>query len=301
MGQIRAKYSIIAKALLDCPELSISSLCRHAKIERSSYYYWSNNVLSRLQKDALDLERITYIFEKKKKKAGIRTITMELTRIFNIRLNPKKVARIKKEYGLITQIRRKNAYKSFANKIMEHSCKKNILKRNFSPPHPDQVYSTDITQLRFAGGRKAYLSAVKDLCTREIISHTVTSHAGLELSLSVANAALKDLSLRKRKRLIFHSDQGAHYTCRSYQHLLGKFMVTQSMSRRGNCLDNAPIESFFGHLKDELDLQDCCGIEEVKNKVAKYIDYYNNQRPQWSLKEKSPVEYRGFLLKPGFS
>lgn len=259
------------------------------------------NFERRRQKDALDLKRITQIFEKKKRKAGVRTITMELTRKFNIRVNHKKVARIKKEYSLITQIRKKNKYKIFSGKTMEHARKKNILNRKFHPDIPDKVYSTDITLLSYGIGQKAYLSAVKDLCTREIVSHVVTSHAGLELSLSVAQKALDKLPDQSRRELIFHSDQGAHYTCHVYQNLLSKFQVIQSMSRRGNCLDNAPIESFFGHLKDELEIKDCFCIEDVRNKVDKYIDYYNNQRPQWSLKEKSPVEYRGFLLNPGFS
>lgn len=226
---------------------------------------------------------------------------MELPRKYDIRINHKKVARIKREYGLITRIRRKNRHKLFRGMGHEHKVQKNILKRNFKPTTPDTIYSTDITLLYFSSGRKAYLSAVKDLCTHEIVAHTVSSQAHLNLSLTVAHEAINKVPPNKRRKLIIHSDQGSHYTSRIYQNILKSSEVTQSMSRRGNCLDNAPIESFFGHFKDEIDLEGCQSIEEVKNRVAKYMDYYNNQRPQWSLKEKSPAEHRGFLLNPGFS
>lgn len=95
-----------------------------------------------------------------------------------------------------------------------------------------------------------------------------------------------------------HSDQGIHYTNSAYRKILETHQVHQSMSRKGNCLDNAPIESFFGHLKDELDLSICKTYEDVKNKVRSYISYYNKHRPQWGLKAKTPAEYRGFIEGP---
>lgn len=169
------------------------------------------------------------------------------------------------------------------------------MNRNFDVKRPDKAYSTDITELRFGNSQKAYLSAVKDLCTKEIVAYTTSLRPGISLSLEIANKSLSHLPKCIRSELILHSDQGIHYTNYAYRKLLKDFNVNQSMSRRGNCLDNAPIESFFGHLKDELDLSSCKDYLSVKEKVKEYIFYYNNERPQWNLKAKTPVEYRGLI------
>lgn len=108
---------------------------------------------------------------------------------------------------------------------------------------------------------------------------------------------LDNLKEEKRKNLIIHSDQGFHYTSTFYANKLKKFKVTQSMSRRGNCLDNSPIESFFGHMKDEVELKTCKTFEEVKNMIEDYINYYNNERYQWGLNKMTPTQYRCHLLK----
>ena len=105
---------------------------------------------------------------------------------------------------------------------------------------------------------------------------------------------LERLSKETREKLIVHSDQGFHYTSSPYRNLLSHYGVTQSMSRRGNCLDNAPIESFFGHMKDELELKSCETYEDLQKHIDSFIYYYNNERPQWGLKGKTPAECRGF-------
>lgn len=208
-------------------------------------------------------------------------------------MNLKKIARLKREYNLLTKIRRKR--KLYIINQLEHREKSNVLNRKFKPLMPDKVYSTDITEMRFANSQKVYLSAVKDLCTKEIIAYTTSLHSGLSLSLRVAEESLRKLTPSQRKELIIHSDQGVHYTNHSYRKVLETFEVTQSMSRKGNCLDNAPIESFFGHMKDELDLSECEDYLAVKQNVEQYMFYYNNERPQWGLKAKTPAEYRGLM------
>jgi len=252
-------------------------------------------VHNRAIKDEDDLQMIKTIFEKRRAKAGIRKIVMEIHREFGLRINPKKVARIKKEYGLVTRIRKRRPVRYGLDKMFSHAKKKNILNRKFTPKRTDKVYCTDITVLHYGQGKKAYFSAMKDLCSREIISYKLSPTADLSLSTEVAREALSKLTLKQKKKLMIHSDQGSHYTSTYYQNLLRIAGVTQSMSRRGNCLDNAPIESFFGHLKDELELSECSTFEMLKIKVDKYIDYYNNERPQWTLKERSPAEYRGSI------
>lgn len=208
--------------------------------------------------------------------------------------NEKKIARIKKKYGLETIIRRKNKYRIFAKKKQEHETLPNLLARNFKQSEPDKVYSTDITQINY-GQKKAYIAAVKDLCTKEIISSSISNRIDLELTNSALDKALRKLKMEDREGLMIHSDQGFHFTHVSYRSKLKKNGVIQSMSRKGNCIDNAPIESFFGHLKDLLELKDCKNLDDVKKEVTKKIHYYNYNRAQLGLKKMPPIEYRRHL------
>lgn len=195
-----------------------------------------------------------------------------------------------KKLELKTSIRRKNKYKQGWVSGEEHRVSPNFLERQFNVDTKDTVYSTDITYLDYGKGSRAYLSAVKDLATKEVIHHTVSPGINLEVVVS----GLEELFSKKPKHLIMHSDQGCHYTSKTYRDLLAKWEITQSMSRKGNCLDNAPIESFFGHLKDESDFRSCHTFEELVAEINRYINYYNNERPQWGLKGKTPTECRGF-------
>jgi transposase InsO family protein len=243
------------------------------------------------ERDLLSLKVIKKHFEKGKLKSGIRQIAMEIEREEGVVFNHKKIARIKKKFGLETQIRKINKFRYFAKKKQEHEACPNILERNFKNLKPDQVYSTDITTIKYRG-RKAYVAAVKDLGTKEIVGLSVSNRIDLELSNSAILNALDKLSPLKRKNLVVHSDQGFHFTHISFRHLLDSNGVLQSMSRKGNCLDNAPIESFFGLIKDHLELKSCKTIVDVENEVTKKINYYNNDRPQASLKKMPPTEYR---------
>lgn len=243
------------------------------------------------ERDLLSLKVIMKHFERGKLKSGIRQIAMEIERKEGVVFNHKKIARIKKKFGLKTQIRKINKYRYFAKKKQEHESCPNILERNFKNLKPDQVYSTDITTIKYRG-RKAYVAAVKDLGTKEIVGLSVSNRIDLELSNSAILNALGKLSPQKRKKLVVHSDQGFHFTHVSFRNILDSNGVLQSMSRKGNCLDNAPIESFFGLIKDHLELKSCKTIVDVENEVTKKINYYNNDRPQASLKKKPPTEYR---------
>jgi transposase InsO family protein len=219
---------------------------------------------------------------------------MQIERSEGLILNHKKIARIKRKYALETLIRKKNKYKFFAKKKHEHETVKNILDRNFVQQVPDRVYSTDITQINY-GNKKAYIAAVKDLCTKEIVGKSVSNKMDIRLTNSAVDKALKGLSKEKRKNLIIHSDQGFHFTHFSYRNKLKKKGIIQSMSRKGNCIDNAPIESFFGHLKDLLDLKNCKTIKDIEKEVTNQINYYNFRRPQLGLKRMPPSEYRRHL------
>lgn len=211
-------------------------------------------------------------------------------------MNHKKIIRIKNENGLITKIRRKNPYKAMAKKTQEHSTCPNILDRKFDVLTPYRVYSTDITYLFYGKGQKAYLSVVKDLATKEIVAHYLSRHIDMEIVFNTLAKTISITPISCLEFLMLHSDQGFHYTHPIFRQKLKDLKITQSMSRKGNCWDNAPIESFFGHFKDELDYSNCDIFEELEKQVNQYIYDYNNKRYQWNLKKMTPVQYRNHLL-----
>lgn len=229
----------------------------------------------------------------KKKKAGAKTIKMILRRDFNLVMNLKKIRRIMKMKNLVTVIRRKNKFNSFVKMDQEHKSAPNLLNREFDVKKPDLVYVLDISYLEYGNGLRAYLFAVKDLSSKDIVHYTLTRTLHLDLLLQRLEAFFKTIPRKIIKSLMIHSDQGGHFTSDKFRNLLKSYGIKQSMSRRGNCHDNAPIESFFGHLKDEVNLRKCKRFEELEIEIKKYIDYYNNERPQWGLKGKTPAECRG--------
>lgn len=210
-------------------------------------------------------------------------------------MNHKKIARLKREYCLYTKIRRRNPYKGIKLNSNEHPSIPNLLRRDFVLPLPDQVYSTDMTYLYYGNCEKAYLSATKDLSTNEIVSYNVMRSPTIGEFTKEFDLLLSRLPEEKRKNLIVHSDQGYQYTHHDFINLLKFAGVTQSMSRRGTCLDNAPIESFFGHFKDLAEFKSCESYEAVKDEVKRTMNYYNRERPQKALNKKPPAEYRGLL------
>lgn len=241
-----------------------------------------------------DLKIIKKYFYKHKEKVGIRQLQMIIERSEGLIINHKKIARLKRKYGLITKIRVKNKSKKFRSKTEEHGICPNFLEQNFSTTRADQIYSTDITEVKY-NNKKAYIAAVKDLCTKEIVASTVSNRIDIALTDNTIKKAISRLKPEQRKELIVHSDQGMHFTHISYRSYLSAQGVLQSMSRKGNCLDNAPIESFFGHMKDHLDLSDCKDLQDVKKEVTKVLKFYNYERPQLNLKKMPPIEYRRHL------
>jgi transposase InsO family protein len=204
-------------------------------------------------------------------------------------LNHKKVLRIMNKYWLKTKIRIKKPYSKIAKATQEHKTFPNILNRQFRWLEVFKKLWTDITYLYYNWFR-CYLSILKDMITWEIISYKISSNLWLNFVLDTVNAVKIDLNW-----VTIHSDQWFHYTNPSYQILLKKRWVIQSMSRKWNCLDNAPTESFFGHLKDEIDLSNCKSLKDVEYIINNYIFYYNNQRFQWNKKKMTPVQYRNHL------
>ena len=267
-------------------------LCDIASVFRSGYYSWLNS--QNKDKDKNDRLIIKEIFDNGKQKLGWRPVQMHLKSDYGITMNHKKIKRIMKENDLIVKVRRRNPYKMIMKKTQEHRTFNNVLARNFKQDIPRKVLCTDITYLYYGQGRKAYLSAIKDVATKEIISWELSNNLSMKFVIdSIDN--LKDVSLLEHESLI-HSDQGFHYTNPEYIKKVETLNLIQSMSRKGNCIDNCPIESFFGHLKDEVDFRKAKTYDELSGMINEYMNHYNNHRYQWEIKKMTPVQYRNHLL-----
>jgi len=220
---------------------------------------------------------------------------MNLKNDHGVIMNHKKIKRIMRENGLFVKIRRKNPYKEIMKKTQEHRTFDNILDRSFEQTIPGRVLCTDITYMYYNRGRKAYLSVIKDIATKEILAWRLSTNLSMDFVLE----SIDDLEENNilSKGTIIHSDQGFHYTNPEYIEKLKTMNFLQSMSRKGNCIDNAPIESFFGHMKDDVDYKQAKTFEELYALIKDYMHYYNNERYQWDIKKMTPVMYRNHLLE----
>ena len=254
-----------------------------AGVSRSGYYQWLRQA-DEPDKDYNDYRKIKEVFDKGRGTYGWRSLKMRLPK-----MNHKKIQRIMRKYGLVTRVRKRNPYRAVMKKRLEHRTFPNKLQRAFVQTIPRTVFSTDITYLPIKIGF-AYLSVVKDVATGEVVAWYLSS--GLEMTL--VTETIKQME--PCDNALIHSDQGFHYTNPMFIEIVKELKMNQSMSGKGNCIDNAPIESFFGHLKDELDYKSCQSIDELHSKVAEYMRYYNYERKQWTRNKMAPIEYKGHLL-----
>lgn len=262
----------------------------------SGYYKWLKRA-DDPQKDREDHALIRGIFERGRSKLGWRSIQMRLLRDRQTVMNHKKISRIMRKYGMFAKIRRTNPYRAIMKKSQEHRTADNLLGRQFEQTVPFKVFCTDITYLPFSH-RMAYLSVVKDIASGEVVAWNLSQHVDMDIVMGTVekmrcNPVLASVSL---KGVVIHSDQGYQYTHPDYIRTIKDLGMVQSMSRKGNCIDNAPIESFFGHLKDDMDFKFCRTFEELRLLTSEQISYYNNERYQWDLKKMTPVGYRNHLL-----
>lgn len=273
--------------------------CDLLEVSRSGYYSYLEAAERREAREKLDLEAkkiILKAFNRRGYKKGSRSIKMILENDYNIIFSRKKIQRIMNKYGIVCPHRRANPYKKIAKATKEHQVVSNKLNREFKQGVPGKVLLTDITYLPYNGNCMAYLSTVKDASTNEILAYHVSDRITLDIATQTIHKLVNNKKVTLHKDAFIHSDQGSHYTSPRYQKLLKKYGLGQSMSRRGNCWDNAPQESFFGHLKDEVDYQSCKTLKELKAKINHYMVYYNNYRYQWNLKKMTPIQYRNHLL-----
>jgi len=267
-------------------------MCSISGVSRSGYYEWLQHS-DEPERDWIDYLVIKEIFDKGKRKYGFRIVQMKLFSEKKIRMNHKKIIRIMKKYQLFVKIRTINPYKAMMKKTLEHRVCENKLNREFKQNIPFKTLSTDITYLPF-NHRFAYLSVIKDIASREVVGWNMAQHLEMNLVLNTIDNLKNNIPISKD--ILIHSDQGFHYTSPKYIKKLKGLNMIQSMSRKGNCIDNAPIESFFGHLKDDVDYKKCKTFEELYSLIAEYMEYYNNDRQQWNLKKMIFVQYRNHLL-----
>lgn len=279
----------------------VSYLCDVAGVSRSGYYnYFSEQSQKRRYEKEVKDKNVKEIILKalnfKRRKKGARQIKMTLAGQFNVVYNLKRIRRIMKKYGIICPIRKANPYKRMMKATLEHRVVPNILKRKFKQDIPGKVLLTDITYLFYGKGQKAYLSAIKDGSTGEILAYHISERMTIDLATNTLKKLKKNKHFKKAKDALIHSDQGVHYTHPDFQKAVKKLGLRQSMSRKGNCWDNAPQESFFGHFKDEASIKSCTNLEDLKREIKQYMTYYNHYRYQWNLKKMTPVQYRDHLL-----
>ena len=268
-------------------------------MSRSGYYAW----LKRAEKDSLREERdyadfllLKQLHDRRHGKIGYRGLYMEVLDLIGSPMNHKRILRLMRKYGIVTKIRTKNAYRKLAKATQEHRTVPNHLNRQFDQDEPGKVFVTDITYLPTRKGQNVYLSCVKDVATREIVAHHLSTSLHMDLVFQTTRKLEEHLNGNLHPEAMIHSDQGFHYTHPAYQSRIRELGLVQSMSRRGNCLDNAPIESFFGHLKDHVEHRSALDLSEVRSMVDSYIAYYNSERKQWNLKKMTPEQYRSHLI-----
>ena len=251
-----------------------------------STYYYHVKQMQKPDKYAAVKENITAIYHENQGRYGYRRITMELHNR-GYQANHKTVQRLMKTLHLkcMVRVKKYRSYKGEVGKVAP-----NILKRDFNTTVRNQKWTTDITELALFG-TKLYLSPILDMYNGEIISYEISDRPVLGQVLRMLDNAFAKIP--DNTNLIFHSDQGWQYQHKTYQKRLKDKGIRQSMSRKGNCLDNSIMENFFGLLKSELlYLREFDSMEEFRIELERYIDYYNNKRIKAKLKGLSPVQYR---------
>ena len=268
---------------------TVTILCDIAGVTRSGYYKWIKRHMKPSKKQSEDIEIKKMILKCHKKLRGIygyRRIQVWLKATYNLHLNHKRIQRLMSELGIKAVIRKKRPY---YGKKEAYVISENHLNREFQASKPNEKWVTDITYLIF-NGQRLYLSAIKDLYNNEIVAYETSRRNDLKLVLDTLKKAKKK---RNVKGILLHSDQGSQYTSRQYNQLLKKYQMKASMSRRGNCWDNACMENFFSHFKVEcFHLHSFRKANEVKLAVRKYMYFYNHHRFQKKLNNLSPYKYR---------
>lgn len=270
----------------------VSVLCEILGLNRSSYYKWLQRDPSVQEaKDKELIEQICMIYQESNGIFGYRRMQLNLMRRFQTYCNKKRVYRIMQAIGMKSVIRRKRS--NYVKSTPEVTAE-NILNRQFTAEKLNEKWLTDVTEFKYAGGEKLYLSAILDLKDKSIVSYALGRSNNNRLAFDTLDAAIQKYPNAKP---LFHSDRGFQYTSKVFRAKLDTQGMMQSMSRVGRCIDNGPMEAFWGTLKAEMYyLCSFPDFESLKSAIDNYITFYNNARYQVKLGGLAPLELRAILL-----
>ena len=280
---------------------NVKELCEIAGVSRSGYYNWVASAAKREQKEAqdrADFDLILQAYNFRGYDKGIRGIYMRLLHLDPpIVMNLKKIQRLMHKYNLFCPIRKANPYRRMAKAMRTDCVFENILNREFKEHGPRKVLLTDITYIPYCG-IFCYLSVIIDAFTKQVLAYVLSESLELDFVLETVQNLIDIHGISLDADTLIHSDQGCHYTSKKFRQIVKDSELRQSMSRRGCCWDNAPQESFFGHMKDEIGVKISAAesFSEVQAIIDDWMDYYNKERYQWELAKLSPDEYYKYLL-----
>lgn len=295
-----AKFRIIRDMTThDGNLLNISWLCKYAGVSRSGYYNWLDKEPLRLEREArdkADFELILAAYRYRGYAKGARGIYMRLMHQEPaVIMNIKKIRRLMHKFNLLCPIRRANPYRRMANALKTSNVAPDLLQRQFLAYGPRKVLLTDITYLIYNGGQRSYLCTILDAYTKQVLSYVVSDSLEVDFVLETVTLMIQKHGISLHAETLINSDQGVHYTSYRFIQLLKDYNLRQSMSRKANCWDNAPQESFFGHMKDEIDIRSCRAHRDLCAIIDDWMEYYNNERYQWDLARLSPNEYERYI------
>ena len=298
-GQAGLKFELIEKIVqTDRNVLTVEDMCALAGVSRSGYYRWIRHADERKKQELQDKEDFLIILEAYRFRGfdkGARGIYMRLLHQ-GIVMNVKKIRRIMKKNHLACPIRQQNPYKQMLREMRTDVVFENLVNREFKGHGARKILLTDITYIRIPG-QFVYLSVIIDAYTMQALAYQLSETLRVEFVLKTVQQLIQDHGMTLDTETMIHSDQGSHYTSVSFRELIKDSSLIQSMSRKGNCWDNAPQESFFGHMKDELGERSkhWQTIADVQTDIDDWMDYYNNDRYQVGLKKLSPNEYYEYV------
>lgn len=256
-------------------------------MKRSTFYY-QLKCIQKPDKYAELKEVIKSIFLENKKRYGYRRITLELKNR-GYKINHKLVLKLMNQLALKCEKRKRNKYNSYKGDIGKTA--PNIINRDFKAAKPNEKWATDVTEFPAIEDKKVYLSPILDMFNGEIISYNISLHPTFGQTMDMLDKAFNKVP--DTKGIILHSDQGWQYQMKQYSKCLEQHGIIQSMSRKGNCLDNAMMENFFGLLKTEMYYgKKYTSVKQLICEIEKYIEYYNNERIKLRLGGMSPIQYR---------
>lgn len=269
--------------------MSVRQCCEVLGVSKSAYYKYLKRTVPEKETEDLELSQIILEYDEKfRHTLGYRRMTMFINRLNQTNYNEKRIHRLMNLLGVKAKIRRcRPGYRKTTAEITAE----NILNREFTAIKPNEKWLTDVTEFKY-GSKKCYLSALLDLYDRSIVGYVIGHSNNNELVFKTFDKAIKNNPTAKP---MIHSDRGFQYTSRMFNSKLLKQGCTQSMSRKGNCLDNSPMENFFGIMKNEMFYgheYEFVSLENLQKAMEEYIEYYNNERIVTRLKGLSPIQYR---------